>query len=60
MVKLSPKGHVVAKMATNNYYQLKQDIVESGPSTAADTTVSTLIMFVHCPVLLILLLGVWY
>ena len=47
MVKLSPKGHVVAKMATNNYYQLKQDIVESGPSTAADTTVSTLIVFVH-------------
>ena len=47
MVKLSPKGHVVAKMATNNYYQLKQDIVESGPSTAADTTVSTLIVFAH-------------
>ena len=47
MVKLSPKGHVVAKMATNNYYQLKQDIVESGPSTAADTAVSTLIVFIH-------------
>ena len=37
MVKLAPKGHVTAKMVSNSVYQLKQDVVESGPSTAADT-----------------------
>ena len=36
MVKLSPKGHVVAKMTSNNF-QLKQEIVESGASNAMDT-----------------------
>jgi hypothetical protein len=37
MVKLSPKGHIIAKMVSNNRFQLKQDTVESGPSSAADT-----------------------
>ena len=36
MVKLSPKGHLVAKMTSNNF-QLKQEIVESGASNAMDT-----------------------
>jgi hypothetical protein len=33
MVKLAPRGHVVAKMITNAEYQVKA--VESGPSSAA-------------------------
>jgi hypothetical protein len=41
-VKLSPKGHIIAKMVSNNRFQLKQDTVESGPSSAADT-VSTVL-----------------
>lgn len=41
MVKLAPKGHIVAKMVSSNKYQLKQDTIESGPSSAAADTVST-------------------
>ena len=41
MVKLAPKGHVVAKMVSSNKFQLKQDTIESGPSSAAADTVST-------------------
>ena len=41
MVKLAPKGHIVAKMVSSNKYQLKQDTIESGPSSAAVDTVST-------------------
>ena len=37
MVKLSPRGHTVAKMVSSSRFQLKQDTVESGPSSAADT-----------------------
>ena len=48
MVKLSPKGHVVAKMTSNNF-QLKQEIVESGASNAMDTVgVSDALFYVMC------------
>ena len=41
-MKLSLKGHIIAKMVSSNRFQLKQDTVESGPSSAADT-VSTVV-----------------
>ena len=41
-MKLSLKGHIIAKMVSSNRFQLKQDTVESGPSSAADT-VSTVL-----------------
>lgn len=41
-MKLSPKGHIIAKMVFNNRFQLKQDTVESGPSSAADTVSAVL------------------
>ena len=52
MVKLSPKGHLVAKMTSNNF-QLKQEIVESGASNAMDTVgVSVVLIYVMCSVVL--------